>query len=163
MQVVFDPITAPQESLVQVSTGRPVTRAEYFAFYKANPDLRIGRSAEGELIVMAPVCSRTGGQNAELTFQLTAWARQDGTGMAFDSSARFDLPNGSNRPPDASWVLKNRIGAQVGWLIDPIEHCVWIYRPWCDVERLDNPPSVSAGPLMPGFVRDFTPIWNPPV
>lgn len=109
MQVVVDAIADSQDWMVHVTTRRAVTRAEYLAFCETNPDLRIERSAEGELIVMAPAHSRSGSQNAALTSQLFVWAQRDGTGLVFDSSAGFDLPNGSNRSPDASWVLKSRI------------------------------------------------------
>jgi len=43
--------------------------------------------------------------------QLDNWAIKDGSGLAADSSTGFDLPNGSNRAPDAAWVLKARIDA----------------------------------------------------
>lgn len=58
---------------------------------------------------MPPAHSRTGYQNAELSRQLAEWTIRDGRGVAFDSSAGFDLPNGANRSPDCSWVLKSRI------------------------------------------------------
>jgi len=77
----------------------------------ANPDLRIERTADGEVIVMAPAHSRTGNQNARLTAGLSIWADANGTGQAFDSSAGYDLPNGANRGPDASWVLNERLQA----------------------------------------------------
>ena len=32
----------------------------------------------------------------------------DGTGLVFDSTAGFTLPNGAIRSPDASWILKER-------------------------------------------------------
>ena len=54
-------------------------------------------------------------------------------------------------------------GARLGWLIDPIELRVWIYQPGVEVERLDEPSTLTAGPLMPGFVLDLYPIWNPQV
>lgn len=109
MQVVIDPIDVSPDWLIHLSTRRRVTRAEYRAFCEANRDLRIERSAEGELIVMAPAYSRNGCQNSELTAQLHVWARRNGTGVAFDSSAGFDLPDGPNRSPDASWIMKSRI------------------------------------------------------
>ena len=39
---------------------------------------------------------------------LGIWARPDGTGVFFDSSAGFTLPNGAKRSPDASWIPKSR-------------------------------------------------------
>jgi Uma2 family endonuclease len=42
-------------------------------------------------------------------------------------------------------------GAQLGWLIDPIEKKIHVYRPGAPVEILDNPAEVSGEPLLPGF------------
>ena len=46
---------------------------------------------------------------AEVVRQLGNWARADGTGVFFGSSAGFTLPNGAMRSPDASWILKSRL------------------------------------------------------
>ncbi len=43
-------------------------------------------------------------------------------------------------------------GAQLGWLIDPAERKIYIYRPNAEVEALDDPQSVSGEPLLKGFV-----------
>ena len=95
---------------VRLSMRRP-SRDEYREFCRANPELRVERNAMGEVIVMPPAHSRTGRQNQWISQQLGVWADRDGTGIAFDSSSGFDLPNGSNRSPDASWVLRSRIDA----------------------------------------------------
>jgi Uma2 family endonuclease len=42
-------------------------------------------------------------------------------------------------------------GAQLGWLIDPKEKKVHVYRPDAPVEILDNPPEISGEPLLKGF------------
>lgn len=36
------------------------------------------------------------------------WAKQNKTGVCFESSAKFTLPNGAKRMPDAAWILKDR-------------------------------------------------------
>jgi len=188
---------------ILLSKEGPVTRDYFLKFIAANPDLRTELTAEGEMIVMAPAHSRSGDQNSELSYQLRRWAIQDQTGTAYDSSAGFDLPDGSNRAPDASWVLHSRLaelteeeredflplcpdfvaelrsksdsvrffrakmteymanGARLGWLIDPLNRTVHIYRPLQPVELLENPLEVSADPELPGFVLDLTPIFNP--
>ena len=46
-------------------------------------------------------------------------------------------------------------GAQLGWLIDPIEKKVYIYRPQAPVECLDNPQTISGDPVLPGFVSSW--------
>lgn len=86
----------------------PMTRDEFYAFCQANRDLRIERAATGEVIVMPPVFSDTGNRNFNLAVQLGIWAERDGTGLGFDSSAGFTLPNGATRSPDAAWIKAER-------------------------------------------------------
>ena len=73
-----------------------------------NRDLRLERTAKGGLVVMAPAASGTGMRNATLAVRLGRWAEDDGTGVVFDSSAGFTLPNSAVRSPDASWILRAR-------------------------------------------------------
>jgi len=82
---------------------------DFFAFCQANRELRIERSAEGEIIVMSPAGGYPSFQNASVVSQLFAWATNDGSGIAFDSSAGFILPNGAMRSPDAAWVQLSRL------------------------------------------------------
>ena len=51
-------------------------------------------------------------------------------------------------------------GAGLGWLIDPFEKKVYVYRPQAQVECLDNPATVSGEPLLKGFVMDVRELWN---
>jgi Uma2 family endonuclease len=51
-------------------------------------------------------------------------------------------------------------GASLGWLIDPFKRQVYVYRPNEETVVLDNPESVSADPLLPGFTLDLTEIWS---
>jgi Uma2 family endonuclease len=50
-------------------------------------------------------------------------------------------------------------GVELGWLIDPFETTVYIYRPSEPVRRLDNPASISGDPVLPGFVFNIGEIW----
>ena len=79
-----------------------------FALCRANPDLRIERDHDGELIVMSPTGGETGRRNFRLTTKLGVWTERDGTGVGFDSSTGFVLPNGAERAPDAAWVKRAR-------------------------------------------------------
>ena len=51
-------------------------------------------------------------------------------------------------------------GAQLGWLIDPQERRVHIYRPNAEVEILESPTSVSGDPVLPGFVLKLSKIFD---
>ncbi len=81
----------------------------FFDFCQTNREWRIERNAQGEILIMPPTGGETSHGNALLTTALTMWALQDGTGVAFDSSGGFDLPNGATRSPDAAWVKRTRL------------------------------------------------------
>jgi Uma2 family endonuclease len=85
-----------------------MTTAEFYEFCQANRDLRIERSASGEVIIMPPAFSDTGNRNVKIVQQLANWADEDGTGEVFDSSSGFTLPNGATRSPDAAWIRQER-------------------------------------------------------
>jgi Uma2 family endonuclease len=76
-----------------------------------NSELRLELTAEGELVVMTPAGGESGRRNMKLAIRVGVWAEEDGTGIAFDSSTGFVLPNGAIRSPDASWVERSRYEA----------------------------------------------------
>jgi Uma2 family endonuclease len=178
-----------------------LTDEQFFQLCQNNRDLRLERTAEGELVIMPPTGWESGNRNAKLTARLELWTEADGTGLAFDSSTGFKLPNGANRSPDASWVKKERIvvlnpdpakflpmapdfvvelrsasdsletlqqkmqeyigcGVRLGWLIDPQNQQVEIYRIGQKVEVLESPLSLSGEDVLPGFVLDLKGILS---
>lgn len=122
-------------------------------------------------------------------------------GVATDSSTGFDLPDGSNRSPDAAWTRKSRLdslpesaqndylplcpdfvielrsksdrpqqlekkkleylanGARLGWLIDPVERSVVVFREGHEPVKLENPAALSGDPELPGFILPMAGIW----
>jgi Uma2 family endonuclease len=99
------PLTVSFPALVQM------TDEQFYQFCLANRDLRIERTAKGEVIIMPPAFSDTGNRNSKITAQLEVWAELDGMGEVFDSSAGFTLPNGATRSPDACWIRSERWNA----------------------------------------------------
>ncbi|MGH7999718.1 MAG: Uma2 family endonuclease [Brasilonema sp.] len=85
-----------------------LTDEQFFQLCQANRDLSFERTATGELIIMPPTGGETSNRNGRLNQQLFNWADADGTGIAFDSSGGFKLPNGADRSPDAAWVKLER-------------------------------------------------------
>ncbi len=85
-----------------------VTHEQFLEIAAVNRDLRLERTATGELIIMAPTGSETGNRNLDIEGQLWLWNRQTKLGVAFNSSSGFQLPNGADRSPDASWVKLER-------------------------------------------------------
>jgi len=178
------------------------TDKDFDRLVQLNSEMRLELTAEGVIEIMPPPKGDTGAKNSRITAQLTMWADEDGTGVAFDSSSGFKLPNGATRSPDASWVEREKLaalsqkqrkeyfrlcpdfvielrsltdplkrlkekmdeyianGAKLGWLIDPIERKVYIYRPNSEVEVLHDPEIVSGDPVLPGFKLDLVKIWE---
>ncbi len=79
-----------------------LTDEQFFQLCQNNPELRIERTATGDLVIMPPTGSSTGKRNFNLITQLGVWAERDGSGVGFDSSTGFKLPNGADRSPDAA-------------------------------------------------------------
>ena len=171
-----------------------LTDEQFSKLCQANPDIKLERTAKGELIVMPPTGGETGDRNSEINFQLRAWNKQNLLGKVFDSSTGFKLPNGADRSPDASWVklerwqaltpaqrqkfpplapdfvvklrsatdelkpLQNKMqeyqdnGVSLGWLIDPQNQQVEIYRQGQDVEVVRSPTTLSGEDVLPEFV-----------
>ncbi len=179
-----------------------VTPEQFAALAVTNRDLRLERTATGALIVNPPTGGISGKRNLSISIQLGNWSEaNEQRGEAFDSSTGFELPNGANRSPDASWVRRDRWdaltreqqegfvplcpdfvvelrsrsdslnttraklqeyldnGTQLGWLIDPQNQRVEIYRPGCEVETLDCPDMLSGEPILPGFILKLQRIW----
>lgn len=88
-----------------------LTSEQFFAICQLNRDLRLERTATGELVIMPPTGSETGGRNFRLLGQLYNWTERDSKGIGFDSSTGFTLPNGAQISPDAAWVKLERWNA----------------------------------------------------
>jgi Uma2 family endonuclease len=85
-----------------------ITDEQFYQLCQANRDLKFERTAKGEILIMPPTGSETGGRNAGLTAQIWLWNQQTRLGKSFDSSTGFRLPNGADRSPDAAWVRRDR-------------------------------------------------------
>jgi Uma2 family endonuclease len=160
---------------------------QFFQLCSINRDLRFERNSQGDLVIMSPTGGETSNRNAILGLRLGSWAERNGTGIFFDSSGGFKLPNGADRSPDAAWLKRERWesltpeerrkfvplcpdfviemqeyqenGAQLGWLIDRQNRRVEIYRPGQAVEMLENPATLSGETVLPGFILELAPIW----
>lgn len=82
---------------VRRSSREKLSDAEYWAFCEANPELRLERNAEGEIVIL----STLGG---ELVRELANWAKIRQHGIAFGPTVQYVLRDGSALSPDASWV-----------------------------------------------------------
>ncbi len=103
------PPEAQPFAILRFAPAIELTDDQFFALCQQNRDLRLERTAQGDVIVMPPTGFETGSHNSSITAQLYVWAKNDGTGVACDSSTGFTLPNGADRSPDAGWVRRERL------------------------------------------------------
>ena len=136
-----------------------LTDEQFWRLCQQNRDFQLERSARGELIVMSPVGGKSGNQEAGLISFLWLWNQQTGLGKVFSSSTIFKLPGGGDRSPDAAWVkLQQKMqeyldsGLLLGWLINPQDKQVEIYRPNQAVEIVKYPVDLSGEEVLPGFI-----------
>jgi Uma2 family endonuclease len=88
-----------------------LTSEQFYQLCEENPDLKLERNANGELIVMPPTGGETGKSNSKFNLQIGLWNDRTELGEVFDSSTGFTLPNKADRSPDVSWVEKSRWSA----------------------------------------------------
>ncbi|MFN8500101.1 MAG: Uma2 family endonuclease [Anaerolineae bacterium] len=70
-------------------------------------------------------------------------------------------------PTDALETLQDKLieyianGARLGWLLDPFDRRVYVYRPDVKVEVVSNAERISGDPVLPGFTLELERIWEP--
>lgn len=81
---------------------------EFENFCRHNPDVEFELTKEGELVIMPPTGGKTGNRNFSLIGYFFNWIEKDQSGVGFDSSTVFKLPNGAKRSPDLAWIKNER-------------------------------------------------------
>ncbi|MGI8668417.1 MAG: Uma2 family endonuclease [Aridibacter sp.] len=164
-------------------------------------DIKFELNKKGDLIIVPPTSPEAGWKNTKLTTKTEIWSEKDKTGIVFDSSTMFTLPNGAKRSPDVSWMTKKKYnslsdeekqtfskivpdfvielrsptdnlkpiqnkmkeyienGVKLGWLIDPNEKKVHIYRENGKIDILENPKTISGEDVLKNFVLNVRQIW----
>jgi Uma2 family endonuclease len=95
-------------TILKLEPAIALSENQFFTLCQQNPDLKIERSGQGELIIMPPTGGEAGRKNATLIARLVMWNETDNLGVVFDSSTCFRLPKGGDRSPDVSWLKKER-------------------------------------------------------
>ena len=99
----------PASLALRLQPAIELTREQFFRFCQLNRDVRIERDAEGGIAVTSPTGGETGARCGRLLAAVLRWADDDGSGVAFDSSTGFELPDGAVRSPDVAWVRRVRL------------------------------------------------------
>jgi Uma2 family endonuclease len=71
MQMVLNDIET--DSPIRIQPARRMSDEQFYAFCAANPDLRIERTAEGEIEIMPPTGFETSNRNIDLYEARRAW------------------------------------------------------------------------------------------
>ncbi len=92
---------------VVIDLLRVPTDEELLELSERNPGYQFERTADGRLVV-SPTGGLSGRRSMKLAYQLERWSEKTRSGVVFDSSTGFRLPDGSLLSPDASWVRRER-------------------------------------------------------
>ncbi|PSN17996.1 hypothetical protein C7271_14815 [filamentous cyanobacterium CCP5] len=183
------------------SSIRYVTQEEFEQLCSEHSGRMWERTAQGELVEMAPVGGEGSNQEADLIGDLIIWNRCTQMGKVFSSQGAFKLPFGSTRAADVAWVRNERwealtpeqrmgfppicpdfvielrsqsmangmvrpqslselrtkmteylaSGLRLGWLINPYDRQVEIYRAGQAVQVVAMPAVLSGETVLPGF------------
>ncbi|NCS23499.1 MAG: Uma2 family endonuclease [Microcystis aeruginosa BS13-02] len=142
---------------------------QFFQLCQDNRDLRLERSAKGDLIIMPPTGGETSNSNAGITAQLWLWNNLHKLGVVFDSSGGLPLSPDFvielMSPSDSLETARKKMqeyldnGSRLGWLINRKTREVEIYRQGQAVEILANPESLSGESILSQFVLELDNIW----
>jgi Uma2 family endonuclease len=93
----------------------PMTLDGFWRFSAENPELRLEREPNGDVILMSPTHGGAGVRATSVLGKLFVWAEKDGSGYVLDSSTGCQLPDGSVRSADAAWIRGQR------WTPPPVD------------------------------------------
>ena len=96
---------------VRLRPEKPLNDRDLMRFSRENRPLRMEREPNGDILITTPTGNKTGRINQKINILLGVWAEQDGSGVTFDSSTGFKLPNGAVRSPDAAWIANEKWNA----------------------------------------------------
>jgi Uma2 family endonuclease len=85
-------------------TMTPINDRKFHDLCKKNPESRIERTGEGDIVIMAPTGGETGKRNFLLAVKIGKWNEEMKLGVLFDSSTAFKLPSSAIRSPDIAFV-----------------------------------------------------------
>ena len=167
--------------------------SRFIDFCEANDLHEMEVNEAGELVILPMVGFKGSRREHSMGAILFGWEIDNG-GVSTSASARFRLPSGAIRGPDAAWVTQERYdaasdeeretvfpgapdfvveirsrrdnlrplqrkmqlwidgGARLGWLIDPQNRRVYIYRAGqAEPELRENPETLDGEDVLPGF------------
>jgi Uma2 family endonuclease len=170
---------------IRLRPATALTDEELMRFSRKNRPYKIERDKQGEITVRTPVGGIGSTHEVFVASTLYLWNETTGGGVAFGSNAGFNLRDGSCLSPDAAWLSIERWtalsaeqrtdsrrlleakmqlwldnGAELAWLLDPIDGQALIYIPGETVQTLNKPHILSGSQCVAGFQFPFTRLWS---
>ena len=81
----------------------------FIALCGAYPELLMERDENGKITIISPVFGGSGFRESILNHRVRDWCEKHGKGQVGSSQIGFDLPDGSTRSPDTSWISEERL------------------------------------------------------
>jgi Uma2 family endonuclease len=100
---------------LRIVRDEPMSLDEFWRFSAENPELRLEREPNGDVVLMSPTLGGAGVRSTSVVGQLYMWSEKDGSGYTLDSSTGCQLPDGSVRSADAAWISAQR------WTPPPVQ------------------------------------------
>ena len=117
----------------------------------------------GRVLTECPISTADGVKAADVAWASPERMRQLGEQVCFSRAPDIcvEVMSPSNTLAEVQDKMAEYIanGAQLGWLIDPFEARLYVYRPGQAVECLENPTTISGDPVLSGFVFNVAELW----
>jgi Uma2 family endonuclease len=122
-----------------------LSEEEFFLFCQELSDIHIEREADGTIVIMELTGGDTGNFNAGPDFVIEIGSEND-TVERLQAKMKEYQAN----------------GVRLGWLIDPQQEQVWMYRADGTIAKVDSfAEPLSGEDVLPGFTLDLAELWEP--
>lgn len=92
-----------------IELQRPLSKQAFLALAERHPNLRMERASNGTTTLMSPVKKGSSRRENRLGFLLNLWNYQHAQGEVYGPNGTYDLPDGTTKMPDASWISPQRL------------------------------------------------------
>ncbi|MEM8525949.1 MAG: Uma2 family endonuclease [Bacteroidota bacterium] len=84
-------------------------KSAFITFCGTYPELLMERDENGKITIISPVFGGSGFRESLLIRRVGNWCESYGQGQVGSSQIGYDLPDGSTRSPDVSWISQERL------------------------------------------------------
>ena len=88
-----------------------LSKKQFIELTTLYPELQMEREKNGKINIMSPVKGGSGIRESTLNYRVKHWQMEQQNGITFSPSTGFNLPDGSTKSPDVSWLSSEKIEA----------------------------------------------------